>query len=118
MSYLTRETVDFLWPKHGRTSCSDDNLNNRHVHHEDGSPRCNRCMGLDRIGEPLSELEITADIKVRQPRGHGTVLVFKEDAPVEEIMDALVGLNHLLSSKAELHTFNPDHTSGPVWYTP
>lgn len=41
----TFEFIDLLFPEHGRTSCSDDNLNNGLE--EDGSFRCDRCFLLE-----------------------------------------------------------------------
>lgn len=60
---ITIELVEILWPKHMRTSCADDNLANSDPHHENGTPRCYRCMGLDNLGEPLGLFEIEAHIR-------------------------------------------------------
>lgn len=61
--FITPELVETLWPEHDRTSCSDDNLSNGCVHHDNGSPRCNRCMGLENIGERLVHFTIGASIR-------------------------------------------------------
>ena len=43
---LTQEVVDAFVPRHGRTSCSDDDTQNS-LHTDAGAPRCNRCAFLD-----------------------------------------------------------------------
>lgn len=45
--------VDLLFPEHGRTSCSDENLANgfeSNGHHE--PPRCARCALLELLNDP------------------------------------------------------------------
>jgi hypothetical protein len=42
-----RELVDLLCPKHDRTSCSDDNINNGFDAGSHGLPRCSRCALLE-----------------------------------------------------------------------
>ena len=41
-----QELVDLICPKHTRTSCNDENLNNG-IEIDDGNFRCTRCMLLD-----------------------------------------------------------------------
>ena len=51
-----RELVDLLIPEHGRTSCSDANLNNG-IETDDGNFRCSRCMLLDLVEGNVSPEE-------------------------------------------------------------
>ena len=62
MATLTIELINLLWPKHNRTSCSDDNLANSYVCYESGASRCNRCLALDNLDMPLDMFKIEATI--------------------------------------------------------
>lgn len=65
---ITKELVDSLFPRHGRTSCSDDNLTNG-FGGWDGKycpdtgkkeiryPRCGRCYLLRHLGEDSRDME-------------------------------------------------------------
>ena len=70
---LTKEAIDILCPKHGRTSCSDDDLANSYggwsgrYDPDTGKksiiwPRCTRCYLLNHIGEDVSKLEFRPDV--------------------------------------------------------
>lgn len=63
---ITLELIDIVWPKHDRTSCSDDNLSNADPHYENGAPRCSRCMALDNLHEPSCNFVIEASIRSKQ----------------------------------------------------
>jgi hypothetical protein len=60
---ITADLVETLWPKHDRTSCSDANPSNGYPHHDNGAPRCNRCMGLEHIGFNITDFVIEASIR-------------------------------------------------------
>ena len=51
-----RKLVDLIIPEHGRTSCSDENLNNG-IEKDDGNFRCSRCMLLDLVEGNVSPEE-------------------------------------------------------------
>lgn len=59
---MSRDLADIIFPEHCRTSCSDNNLANADVHHDNGASRCKRCMALDNINMPLNHFEIYATI--------------------------------------------------------
>lgn len=72
---ITQDWVDTVCPEHGRTSCSDDNLSNRHggwtgyFSRKTGAkeiriPRCNRCYLMDNIGMDTDDLEFRIFIDV------------------------------------------------------
>jgi len=72
---LTREFVDTFAPRHERTSCSDDNLENRFGgwdgHYEPGTgrksiryPRCNRCYLLDHVGDETDNMEFEIEVRL------------------------------------------------------
>lgn len=59
-----RELVDLLIPEHGRTSCSDDALNNG-IETDDGNFRCSRCALLDLVEGNVSPEEFREICKDR-----------------------------------------------------
>jgi hypothetical protein len=70
---ITREVVDILASRHGRTSCNDNNLANAsggwtgYYERETGKkeityPRCNRCYLLDNIGMDTNSLAFNIEI--------------------------------------------------------
>lgn len=72
---ITREWVNTVAPKHGRTTCSDDNRINGYGgalstfdqntgEREIRYPRCNRCYLLDHIGCDTSDLEFEIEVSV------------------------------------------------------
>jgi len=55
-----KDLLDFIYPEHDRTTCSDNNLNNGfYSRNEDGFGRCTRCMYL----ELLSGSELPPKVK-------------------------------------------------------
>lgn len=80
---LTEDFVAVVAPKHGRTSCSDENPNNGYYEVEDvrlrgvlierkmkRHPRCARCFLLAHIGNTMPsnlKLTISVDIEPIQP---------------------------------------------------
>jgi len=65
---LTKEVVNILAPRHGKTSCSDNNMVNGFggwtgKYDQDtgkkviSSPYCNRCYLLDHLGSDTDNLE-------------------------------------------------------------
>jgi len=72
---LSKEIIDHIAPTHGRTSCSDDNLNNSYggwngkFDPDTGKkvinfPRCSRCYLMDNIGLDSESLAFKLDIVV------------------------------------------------------
>jgi hypothetical protein len=72
---LTKEWVDETCPQHGRTSCNDDNLNNRYGgwdgtyrtdngHKNVRIPRCNRCYLLFNLGLNTEDLEFKPVVEI------------------------------------------------------
>jgi hypothetical protein len=70
---LTREAVDIFRPKHGRTSCDDNNLCNGYggwtgkYDPDTGRkviryPRCNRCYLLEHVGEEIETLDFKPEM--------------------------------------------------------
>jgi hypothetical protein len=78
---ITREFIEFVAPRHDRTSCSDETLLNEFYQiHETKlrevvvsrtleGPRCLRCFLLDHQDQDMPEhLELEAHLRVRQPK--------------------------------------------------
>ena len=82
---ITREFVDCVCPKHGRTSCSDEDLNNSDLDIEyivvlgqviDGRIRhlyrCDRCFMLSLVGcdtkELTFDLKFDVQVELHQPK--------------------------------------------------
>jgi len=70
---ITKEVIDILAPKHGRTSCSDENLSNAYggwtgkYDVDTGRkkiiyPRCNRCYLIDNIGMEMDNIEFKFEL--------------------------------------------------------
>lgn len=70
---ITEELINVLAPKHGRTSCSDENLCNGHGgwtgyysrttgQKEIQIPRCIRCYLQTHAGYRLDELDFRVDV--------------------------------------------------------
>lgn len=72
---ITKAWVDAITPKHGRTSCRDNDLSNcfggwtgkydentgkKVIQH----PRCNRCYLLDHLGEELESLPFEVEVSL------------------------------------------------------
>lgn len=72
---ITKEWIDCVAPKHGRTSCNDEDLGNatggwngfydrntgkKEIHF----PRCNRCYLLSVLGEDTDTLEFEVEVGV------------------------------------------------------
>lgn len=51
---LTQEIIDFFFPEHIRSSCSDGDLCNGWYTNENGSPRCGRCAMIETLRAPWS----------------------------------------------------------------
>jgi hypothetical protein len=78
---ITREIIEFVAPRHTRTSCSDESTTNDfyQIHEERlrdvlvgrtlEGPRCLRCFLLYHENQEMPEhLEIEAHLHVRQPK--------------------------------------------------
>jgi hypothetical protein len=72
---ITQEWINIITPKHGRTSCCDEDLSNRfggwngyYDRHtgkkEIKSPRCVRCYLMDNIGIDTESLEFEISTEV------------------------------------------------------
>ena len=78
---LDMVNIDILVPEHGRTSCSDENLDNQYRHPESGYARCLRCYLLSRLGE----VEYIEDLPIIITVGHEPKMV-KETVTIERPM--------------------------------
>ena len=72
---ITKEWIDQVCPNHGRTSCDDENLNNRfggwdgtyrtdNGHKDIRNPRCTRCYLLFNEGLNDEDLEFKPVVEV------------------------------------------------------